>query len=288
MDNLEQYDEFQIVANCQVCGVPADAWPSGLPKVKWTADGIDGDTTDQIELECETCDHDFEVTVRAHMDGWEVFLTDDPSKKGLLEHFAYDDWIDEIPVETHPRAIFDEAIREWSVLLATIADRRSGSAGTHGMLLVQLFSILEAYLADAVIKLAFDEPGVAAAIVQWHPELKDQHISLKRVATEPTLMRDLVIEQLRKTQFHRFEFINGMLRASIDHHMLPTDKGQRDVLLKSVQRRHDCAHRNGRNQDGQVLGDLTVAYLEGLAGQFKHVVASTRYTHRRSGSHAKA
>jgi hypothetical protein len=133
------------------------------------------------------------------------------------------------------------------------------------MLLVQLFSILEAYLADAIIKLAFDEPGVAAAIVEWHPELKDQQISLKRVATEPYLMRDLVIDQLRKTQFHRFEFVNGMLRASFDHHMLPKDKGRRDILLKSVQRRHDCAHRNGRNQDGHVLGDLTVAYLEALA-----------------------
>jgi rubredoxin len=102
MDDLAQYDEFHIVANCPVCGVPADAWSTGLPKVKWTADGIHGDTTEQIELECETCGYEFEVTVSAHKDGWEVFLTEDPSRKGTLEHFAYDDWIDEVPVELTP------------------------------------------------------------------------------------------------------------------------------------------------------------------------------------------
>ncbi|MBY3531245.1 hypothetical protein HFN72_35980, partial [Rhizobium laguerreae] len=211
--DFENNEEYHIVANCPICGVPAEAWPSGLPKVKWTADGFHGETAEQVELECETCDHSFDVTVRAHRDGWEVYLSADPVKKGMLEHLVYDDWIDEIPPESHPRAIFDEAIREWTRLLETIGDKRSGSAGTNRMLLVQLFSILEAYLADAIIKLVSDEPEIAAAIVQWHPELKDEQISLKRVATEPDLVRNVVVAQLRKTQFHRFEFVNGMLRA---------------------------------------------------------------------------
>jgi hypothetical protein len=273
MNDLDQYDEFHIIANCPVCRVPADAWPSGLPKVKWTADGH-RDTTEQIELECETCGHEFDVTVRAHKDGWEVFLTDDSSARVILEHFAYDDWIDEVPVETHPKAIFDEAIREWSGLLVAIADRKSGSAGINRMLLVQLFSILEAYLADAVIKLVYDDPRVAAAIIPWHTELKNEQISLARVATEPTLMRDLVVAQLRKTQFHRLGFVNGMLRASIDHQILPKHKGQRDMLLRSVERRHDCAHRNGRDKNGLLSADLTIGYLQNLASHFKDMVVA--------------
>jgi hypothetical protein len=268
-------EEFHVVAHCPQCGVPAEAWPSDMTISNLAAETVREEAAEAtIDLDCETCGNTFAVTIRANVGEWEVFLTDDPSKMGTFEHYSYDDWINDIAPEPHPRAIFDKAIGEWAHLLDTIADKKSGSAGTNRMLLVQLFSIVEAYLSDAIIKLVHEEPGVTAAVVQWHPDLKDEQISLKRVATEPDIVRDMVVAQLRKTQFHRFEFVNGMLRAAIDHHLLPAQKDRRDMVLKSVQLRHDCAHRNGRDQEGNILDILTTQYLSELAGYFMDIIAA--------------
>ncbi|MER9915383.1 MULTISPECIES: hypothetical protein [unclassified Mesorhizobium] len=268
--------EFHIVAHCPICGVPAEAWPDEVPGPDLSAESAsEAVTTGDIEIECETCGAEFPVTIVAHLSGWDAHLTDDPSKKAKIERidYSYDDWLEDLQPEPHPREIFDQAIHDWSGLLQVIADKKSGVAAVNRMLLVQLFSILEAYLSDAVIKLAFDDAEVAKAIVEWHPDLKEQQVSLKKVASEPTLVRDMVVAQLRKTQFHRFDFLNGLLRVTIGHHLLPKDKAQRDMILQSVQSRHHCVHRNGRDSEGNVLNILTVEYLSRLAGCFSETVA---------------
>ena len=217
-------EEFHVVMRCPTCQHLVEAWPEEVPRADLGAETAhDAEATTEIELDCETCGESFSATVHAHLGGWEVYLTGDPFHEGTFEHFDYtfDEWINEMEPEPHPRANFEEAIKEWARLLDAIADKRSGSASSNRMLLVQLFSIVEAYLADAIVKLAYDDPSVAAAIIQWHPELKDENVSLKRVATEPNLVRDIVVAQLRKTQFHRFELVNGMLRACLKHHLLP-------------------------------------------------------------------
>lgn len=270
-------EEFHVVINCPQCGVPCDAWLTDVPRPDLEAETArDAENIEDIDLDCETCGHNFEVTIRAALLAWDAYLTDDPSQAGTVEHidYRYDDWMDEMEPEPHPRAIFDQAIGEWMHLLDEIADKRSGAAGTNRMLLVQLFSILEAYLSDATIKLAHDDPAVARGVVIWHPELKAQQVSLTKVASEPDLVRDVVIARLRKTQFHRFEFVNGMLRAAIGHFLLPKEKTDRDMVLKSVQVRHDCAHRNGRDAEGNIIDTITTQYLSGLAARFMDMVAN--------------
>ncbi|AID30463.1 hypothetical protein BFX40_02725 [Mesorhizobium sp. SEMIA 3007] len=269
--------EFHVVAHCPVCGVPAEAWLDEVPAPDLTAESAaDAISTGDIELECETCGNEFPVTVTAHLFGrWEAHLTDDPKTKVEIERldYSYDDWLEDMEPEPHPREIFDAAIGEWFNLLRGMGDRKSGAAGINRMLLVQLFSILEAYLSDAVIKLAFDDLKVAKAIVESHPELKKQTVTLIKVASEPNFVRDTVIAQLRQTQFHRFEFLNGILHKAIGHYLLPKEKVMRDLVLLSVQNRHHCVHRNGRDADGNTLDSLTIDYLTQLAGCFMAMVA---------------
>ncbi|SJM35824.1 hypothetical protein [Mesorhizobium delmotii] len=268
--------EFHVVAHCPSCGVPADAWLTEVPAPDLTAESAsDAIATGDIEIECETCGNVFPVTITAHLTGWEAHLTDDPKTKAEFEQldYSYDDWLEEMEPEPHPRAIFNQAISDWTSLLHLVGDKRSGAAGINRMLLVQLFSIIEAYLSDAVIKLAFEDRAVAKAIVEWHPDLKVEQVSLTTVASQPNLVRDMVVAQLRKkTQFHRFEFLNGMLRAAIGHRLLPGDKVKRDLILQSVQSRHHCVHRNGRDVDGKILDSVTVDYLDRLARCFMETV----------------
>jgi hypothetical protein len=266
-------EEFHVIAYCPQCGWPVDAWLEEVPRAN--PDRY-VEATAEVELDCETCGRSFDVTIRTRLNGgWEAFLTEDPSEAATFEHYdyRYDEWINELEPEPHPRAIFNEAIKEWGDLVDDIADKASGSAAVNRMLLVQLFSIVEANLSDAILKLAHDDPSVASAIIQWHPELKGENVSLKRVATEPNLVRDIVVAQLRKTQFHRFQFVDGLLKASLAHDMLPADKDIRDVVMASVQTRHHCVHRNGRDPEGRLVTTLTIDYLVDLAAHLGDIVA---------------
>ncbi|WP_201409911.1 hypothetical protein [Mesorhizobium sp. J8] len=269
--------EFHVLIRCPSCGSLAEAWLDEVPTADLTSDSAaDAAATGEIEIECETCGNEIPVTITADLAGWQAHLTEDPDAKveiERLDYSSYDDWLEELQPEPHPRAIFTQAIGEWTSLLHTIGDKRSGVSGINRMLLVQLFSIVEAYLSDAVIKLAFENPAVAKAIVTWHPDLKGERVSLPKVASQPNLVRDTVVDQLRKkTQFHRFEFLNSMLRVAIGHHLLPSDKAERDLVLQSVQNRHYCVHRNGRDVDGNILGGVTVDYLSRLSRSFTAIV----------------
>ncbi|RWO12614.1 MAG: hypothetical protein E5Y16_31205 [Mesorhizobium sp.] len=265
--------EFHAVVRCPSCRSNTDVWLEEVPEQD---DGLLGDiTTQDIVEECEFCGCEMDLVIAACGGGWTAFATDGPDEAFEVENldFAYDDWLGELQPEPQPSAIFYQAIYDWTGLLYSIGDRNSGAAGVNRMLLVQLFSIVEAYLSDAIIKLTFDDPNVTQAIVKWHPDLKDERVSLQKVASEPTLVRDMLVSQLRmKTQFHRLEFLHGMLRAAIGHHLLPGDKAERDLLLQSVHYRHYCVHRNGRDTDGNILTVLTLEYLNELAARFKALV----------------
>ncbi|RUW55026.1 hypothetical protein EOA32_03095 [Mesorhizobium sp. M1A.F.Ca.ET.072.01.1.1] len=264
--------EFHAVVHCPSCRSRTDVWLYDVPE----QDEVSGETTTQdIIEECEFCGCEMDLVIAAYGGGWTAFLAEDPDAAFEIERLdsGYDGWLEELQPEPHPSAIFYQAMHDWTGLLYSMGDRRSGAAAVNRMLLIQLFSIVEAYLSDAIIKLAFDDPNVTQAIVRWHPDLKDERVSLQKVASEPNLVRDMLVSQLRvKTQFHRFEFLHGMLRAAIGHHLLPGDKAERDLILQSVHYRHYCVHRNGRDTDGNILTVLTLAYLDELAARFRALV----------------
>lgn len=262
--------EFHAVIRCPSCRVTTDVWLEEVPE----QDESGEPTTQDVMEECEYCGCEMDLVIAAHAGAWTAFLMENPEEAANVERLdTYDDWLEDLQPEPQPSAIFHQAINDWIRLLYSIGDRRSGAAGVNRMLLIQLFSIVEAYLADAIIKLAFEDPDITQAIVKWHPDLKDERVSLQKVASEPNLVRDMLVSQLRvKTQFHRFEFLHGMLRAAIGHNLLPGDKAERDLILQSVHYRHACVHRNGRDTDGNILTVLTIEYLDELAGRFKVLV----------------
>lgn len=265
-------EEFHIVASCPTCGMPCELWLTEVPTADLTADTAhDAESTEEVDLECTKCGDGFSMTIRAGLGGWEVFYTDDPSRKGKFEHldYGYDEWIEQMEPEPHPRTIFDLAIHEWSDLVHKLADRNDGGAGINRMLFMQLFSIVEAFLSDAIMRLAFDYEEVATAIVVWNPALAKESVTLKTVAEKPDIVREKVIEALRRMQYHNFEMVDGLTNAILKHRILPQgaeNKDGRDAIMGSVIRRHHCVHRNGRDLEGNMLDSITIQFLSKLSG----------------------
>lgn len=267
-------EEFQLLLNCGTCGVPCEVWPNQMPR-PWP--GSDVEATAIFEAECEECGQTTEVTVTADLSGWLAHVSGDPETHVQVNHYDYseDDWLEDLEPELHPFTNYKAASREWRKHLRELGETDDAS-GRNRMLLVQLFSIVEAYLSDAVIGIAHEFPDVLNSIVAWHPDLKEEKVSLSSVAANPNFVRDMVISRLRRTQFHRFEHVNGMLRAALQHHFLPSDKEARRRVLESAKIRHFCVHRNGRDQDGNLVSGITDRYLLGLVNLFDEMLLSLR------------
>ncbi|KKX33953.1 hypothetical protein [Rhizobium sp. LC145] len=269
---MEIKEEFQLLYRCPVCGDPCEAWTVNLPHPNLSADGENVEVSTVLEVECESCGQSSDVTVTAHLLHWSGHISGDPNTIVEITHHDYreDEWLEELEPEAHPYSNYTDAISEWRKLLNELGEA-SETSGRNRMLLVQLFSILEAYLSDAVVGLAHQKDAVLKSIIRWHPDLKSEQVSLVSVAENPNFVRELVVAKLRRTQFHRFEHVNGMLRAAIDLHFLPSDKSARDKAIEATKIRHACVHRNGRDQNGRIVG-ITRDYLKGLADLFNRRV----------------
>ncbi|WP_037461908.1 hypothetical protein [Sinorhizobium fredii] len=235
---------------------------------------VEAESSEQIE--CLQCDKTWAVDLVATKDGLTATILEHPSTPVTLSDILWDSdyWEDSPEPEPRPHGIFEDAYREWQKHLVTIGDKNSGSASQNRMLLVQLYSIVEAYLADAILGLALRDRAVQAKLISVIPSLKDKTVSLATVAETPEIVRDMVKNALQATSFHSLVNVNSMCIKVLGKPILPEKKADRDMLLASVDVRHDCVHRNGRDKDSKVRDDITNEYLERLGRHFSRLASA--------------
>ncbi|UWU23019.1 hypothetical protein N2601_08755 [Rhizobium sp. CB3060] len=146
-----------------------------------------------------------------------------------------------------------------------------GGAGSKNRLLfVMLYSILEAYLSDAIIGAAMDDVGVQRKMLKLEG-LKDKQISLETILDRPDIVREMVKTTLQGLSYHKLGPINGVCESAFGKPILSRDKDDRTLVIKSVDKRHDCVHRNGADKNGIAHTDITRDYLEKLGGLFEEI-----------------
>lgn len=263
-------EEWRLRTTCQQCGFPVAEWITA-PRPEPDSDGVDETAT--FEIACDNCGEITVVEVSAKDGIWSahVQLTGEAAS---VEHFDYrdDQWYEQLVPEPHPFDNYIASFSDWKTLLSRFGDAQSGHADINRMLLVQLFSIFEAYISDAITGYIYGNPSAALAVIKWHPELKHETVLLGAVAENPNLPRDTVISKLRRTQFHRFEHINSLLRATMNHQLLPANKEDRGKILRAGMTRHDCVHRNGRDHEGNLVDWISTTYLHEIAGLFESMI----------------
>ncbi len=96
--------------------------------------------------------------------------------------------------------------------------------------------------------------------------LKDKQISLETILDKPDIVKDMVKTTLQGLSFHKLGAINGICESSFGKPILPRDKDDRNLVMKSIDKRHDCVNRNGVDKDGTMHTDITRGYLENIGG----------------------
>jgi hypothetical protein len=263
--------DHEVSFNCPDCGGPAAAFVR-VPSVD---EGSRDDVSDQglEEIECLRCGSPWILEMDADNKGLRLELSGYPDVDVSASpvDFGDDEWdYDPLP-EPGAHSIFENALQEWHVLLETFSNENDGAASENRMLFAHLYSIVEAYLSDAIVSLAMQDSKVQARMIKVLPVLKNKTVSLETIAENPNVVRDMVRSALQDVSFHNLANVNSICCVALGKPLLPDSKEERDVLVASIQVRHDCVHRNGCDKNGKRHDTITYAYLARLRKLFKQM-----------------
>lgn len=250
---------YEIGFLCPICGHPAAGY-----MVSEEAE------TDLVEeLACSNPEHDHQWTVRLLRSKNPVLAQIDGHPGVPVD--VTPDWLPSVWDEPEPEpgaySIFLEAMRDWKKNVVELSTM-GGSGSRNRMLFVTLYSILEAYLSDTIIGSAVEDVGVQRKMLKLEG-LKEKQISLETILDKPDIVREMVKTTLQSLSFHKLAQVNGMCEAAYGKPILPSDRDERALIMKSIDKRHDCVHRNGVTKDGTRHDDITSDYLLKLGTLFE-------------------
>lgn len=133
----------------------------------------------------------------------------------------------------------------------------------HQMMLVQHVAILEAYLADRLITLVIAFPDIRRSLVLNHQPLKAQKYPLEAIVGNPELVTQKITSYLKSLLYHELKLISEVYRAALSVDIL-ADEPSAVALKAAMVDRHHCVHRDGKDNDGQVLTQIDASYIAGL------------------------
>lgn len=137
----------------------------------------------------------------------------------------------------------------------------------HRMMLVQRVAMVEAYLADRLITLVTAFPDVAKKLVLGHQPLKGQSFPLEAIVGNPTLVSDKIAAYLKSLMYHELELVAKLYRTALDVNIFPDADSER-AMKDAMVNRHHCVHRDGKDNNGQVLTAIDAAYVATVRHHF--------------------
>lgn len=253
--------EVEVSFLCPVCGHPSAAWLK-VP-------GDDDDYVDEVSCLNPETDHEWTVRLR-RKNGYRVGSVEGHPGVGvsIKELDTSDDW-DEPEPEPDAYGIFRRAMADWKSNVRELGTSY-GASSRNRMLFVTLYSILEAYLSDAIIGAAMEDVAVQRKMLKLDG-LKDKQVSLVTILDKPDIVKEMVKTTLQGLSFHKLGAINGICESCFGKKMLPRDSDDRTLIMKSIDKRHDCVHRNGADKAGALHDDITREYLDKIGELFEEM-----------------
>ncbi|WP_162895113.1 hypothetical protein [Rhizobium terrae] len=251
--------ELEVGFLCPTCGHPAAAWVH-----------FPGDEEEySAEVSClnpDTEDHYWSVSMSRSNDEYTATLDGHPDIHVSVKALDMsDDWDEPLP-EPGAFGIFMDAMEEWRSNVDAIAQPQ-GDSSRNRMLFSILYSIVEAYFSDTIVGAAIADTSVQRQMLKLDA-LKDKQVSLETILDQPDIVREMVKATVQGLSFHNLPLVNGICHRAFGASILPQDKEDRALVVASVNKRHDCVHRNGVAKDGTKHVDITDDYLRKIGTLF--------------------
>lgn len=258
--------ELEVGFLCPICGHPAAAWVH-----------FPGDEEEySAEVSCLNPDedHQFSVSITRDEDDYSVVVDEHPDIDASAKAMDMsDDWDEPLP-EPGAYGIYTEAMKEWRSNVDALAQPH-GDSSRNRMLFTTLYSIFEAYLSDSITGSALVDVRVQRRLVKLKElDLHDKQLSLDTVLENPNVVRDMLRAVLQKFSFHKLVPVSRISEVAFGKPILPRDQEDRALAVSSVQKRHDCVHRNGFDTEGNQHTDITRDYLNKLGEIFEGMASA--------------
>lgn len=272
---------------CPVCGELIDQ-EVDVPEPNYTAEKSRDMTVEgETEICCEECDNCFLGDVWAGPTHCNINLRD-YDVEVMCDPPEYDrppeDWLGEWEIPDHPKKVFDLNYSELQKIIEAQASEYGGSL-MNRMIFAQIFTFLEAYFCDALIKGLRDNPNLLVEFAEKDGAISAASIPASAVLRDPNAVKNWIEKNLKDRLYHQFgsgkknpktgkENVEGVplwYGKAFKFTLTPKDEDL-DTLREYALLRHDCVHRNGETKDGEKLILFGKAYLLEALDTAKRIV----------------
>ena len=274
MSQAEQVLSFE----CSRCDEVIIESGFDLPSFDYSAEvHSDGWGVEAVHVKCSTCKKEYLVEISNMFDQFEAEI---PAEAGIqVDVSAEVDFPgdDEDYREYLKSYVPDEPGERYRHSLQKL-DEMVGAARQlasypmfHRMLLLQHVAMMEAYLCDRLITLVALEK-VRVDLIKGHRSLGDQSYPLAAVASDPALVVQKTTAFLKDQLYHELDAVERLFKAALGASPFP-DEQTKGFLKLAMINRHHCVHRDGKDNEGAVVGEVNEPYISEVREKIKGLVA---------------
>jgi hypothetical protein len=258
--------ETAVYFQCPKCGeavrtamdVPEPLWSS----IRGASDPVSGHATVVV---CPKCYAEFAAHASGRPSECKVSLKDHPFTTVVADTAWFtqdfdDDQFDycDTPLDD-PYKTYCSSYQDCEELLDEFCG--DGDYLINRMLFTHHITALEAYLADTLIKAVEVDDQAFYRLLQ-HTELGKEKFTLAQINTDPNFVKRRVISYLRSVMWHNLSRANTLYNIVFRKDLLAfLGREHWTELVKAIEYRHDCVHRNGWDQNGVRLNVFTKEYI---------------------------
>lgn len=269
---METGPDVEIAFVCPLCRGSASSW---IQEPDTDYEEGEGDTfIEQAKCWNPKCQAKWEVELYAKNGRVKYTVMNHPGIVVTVRPLSeIDEWFDEPLPEAGAYGILLGALDELRTMVGQMATP-DGASTVNRMLFVHVYSIIEAYLSDVITGIAMADTNIQLKLLNHVDALKTKRLTLEDFLKQPTAVVDHIRANLAKTSFHNFDAVNKICAAIISHSVFPENAEDRAFLEASVDKRHDCVHRNGLTHGGHLHSDITPDYIMRLGKLFEDIAHS--------------
>lgn len=251
-----------------------------VPELDFSAEKTsDMAVDDVIEVICEGCDTEFYGHVFVGP-GSATFELEEPVKftiEGDMPMYGPDP--DEFyPPADDPHSIASEALHQLLPMIGSPGPENDPQF-LNRLILAGAVSSFEAYLGDTLINAVQHVSNVRTSLLGKNKLLGDETFSARELSQDPEAVTKRVLSKLRKFTFHRLHATVALYRDGFNIALIPTKEAS-DILFDAMAKRHDCVHRNGRDEEGKAQDIFTDCYVRSIIETIVETINYIEVEHR--------
>ena len=139
------------------------------------------------------------------------------------------------------------------------------------MVFVHHITALEAFLSDTLIKYVLGNNDALKRLLKTDDGLQKKKFSLDQIIDKKDFVANEVKAYLRGVLYHNLSRVQFLYKTAIGLDIFDVSI-DRVELQRAIKLRHHCVHRNGKDENGNQLTEITRDYVEAIAEIIKQFI----------------